>query len=126
LGLLADHEPTIRQWAILSLGERDNTEIREGLLRAASDGDRETTEEAFLALAERRDPRVVPLLRRHLEVAPEVGDIAVEAAGEAADPELHAALVALREWWDLDDELLSEAIERCGESARGRWRESDL
>lgn len=113
LSLLATGEPTVRQWAILSLDSRDSSEIKEGLLRAATDGDPETKEEAFLALAERKDPRVVSLLRRYLEEADEVGELAIQAAREAGSPDLSSALMRLREWWDLDSELIDEAISRC-------------
>lgn len=73
LGLLASDSAEVRQWAILSLGSRDHAEIRDGILSAATNGDPETKEEAFLALAERRDDRVVALLRRHLEGGVEIG-----------------------------------------------------
>ena len=39
--------------------------------------------------------------------------LAVEAAQLIADPQLYADLCVLREWWDVDKELLEDAISAC-------------
>jgi hypothetical protein len=55
---------------------------------------------------------MVPALRKEL-ASDSVGRLAVEATALIGDPALHPLLVALRDWWDVDERLLGEAIEAC-------------
>jgi hypothetical protein len=68
--------------------------------------------EAIVGLARRKDARAVPAIAAEL-ASGEVGTLAVEAASLIGDLTLHPALVALRDWWDVDVELLDEAIQAC-------------
>ena len=67
--------------------ELDAPEIREALIERVEDEVAVIRGEALLALAERKDPRVVPLIRREL-LGPFEGDWAVEAAGLTGDQSL--------------------------------------
>jgi hypothetical protein len=42
-----------------------------------------------------------------------VGKLAVEAATYLADAQLLPPLLALERWWDVDPELLADAIAAC-------------
>jgi HEAT repeat protein len=111
--LARDTRAPVRRWAVFGLGwttSREGSRARQALLAATQDPDDEVTGEAFIGLALRGDKRVVPLLREYLQSSGFVGTLAVQAAKEIADPSLIDALVALREWWDADVELLEEAI----------------
>jgi hypothetical protein len=55
---------------------------------------------------------VLTALSRELE-SDAVGSLAVEAAALIGDPQLLPALIALQDWWDVDEESLGEAIRAC-------------
>jgi len=55
---------------------------------------------------------VLPILQHEL-ASNWVAVFAVEAAGLIGSPSLHAMLVDLREWWDVDRKLLEQAILAC-------------
>jgi HEAT repeat protein len=112
--LSEDKVDEVRDWATFSLGSEgwDSPAIREALIRRLSDDHFDTRSEALIGLAVRKDARVLPALKMALE-ADCVGSLAVEAAREIGSPELHEALLELRSWWDVDTELLDEAIESC-------------
>ena len=65
--------------------------------------------EAFVGLARRKDERVIDALKKELS-SDSVGALAVEAAEMIASKDLIPHLVALRTWWDVDTELLEQAI----------------
>ncbi len=110
-----DEDEDVRDWAVFGLGSQVDTDsiaVREALYRRIDDVHEDTRDEALVGLARRGDERVVePLLGRLRSES--VGKLAVEAAMEIGDERLHDALVSLREWWDVDNDLLTEAIERC-------------
>jgi HEAT repeat protein len=114
--LTGDLEAHVRDRATFALGslvEMDTPDLREALVERLSDEDDDTRAEAIMGLAQRRDRRVLTVFRRELE-SDSVGSLAVEAAVLIGDPELHPALVALRSWWDDDEEMLEEVIRaRC-------------
>jgi HEAT repeat protein len=120
IALSADENDHVRDWATFGLGSQidtDTPEIRETLIRRIADPHDDTRAEALMGLARRRDKRVVEPLRQELS-SECVGTLVVEAAREIGDARLYSALVALQEWWDLDEALLEEAIARCaGEPA---------
>ncbi|MDR3636956.1 MAG: HEAT repeat domain-containing protein [Isosphaeraceae bacterium] len=113
--LTRDPEAHVRDWATFSLGtqvETDTPELRQALAERLGDDDDDTRCEALVGLARRGDERVLPAL--HKELSSElVGTLAVEAAALIGRPELHPVLVALESWWDVDKELLDEAIRAC-------------
>lgn len=118
--LSEDEDEAVRDWATFSLGSQgsaDTPEIREALYRRLGDGDFDTRSEAMIALAERKDQRVVPFVAEAL-ISDSVGALAVEAAGTIGSPDLLPALVELRSWWDVDTALLESAIRNCGEAER--------
>jgi HEAT repeat protein len=111
--LTSDSDVGVRDWATFGLGSQmdaDRPEIREALLSRTTDEDFDTRGEALVGLAKRRDARVVEALLEEL-ASDNVGSLAVEAAKEIADPRLRSVLEELRSWWDVDPELLQEAIE---------------
>jgi HEAT repeat protein len=113
--LTGDPETHVRDWATFALGsqvEMDTPALREALVERLADEDDDTRCEALVGLARRGDRRVRTALCKELE-SDSVGSLAVEAAALIGDPELHPALIALRNWWDVDEELLEEAIEAC-------------
>lgn len=120
LDLCRDSSPDVRDWATFGLGtlmEADTPEIREALLERAEDSDFETRGEALLGLAKRGAPGALGLVIDALE-AEVVGALAIEAAWElgsagVADAELWSALVALASWWDVNEDLLAQAISAC-------------
>jgi HEAT repeat protein len=115
LRMLTDTDDEVRNWATFGLGSQtseDSAEIREALLLAAEDRHAETRGEALVGLAQRRDPRVLPLLEQELGAAL-VGPLALEAARDLAAAELVPALEALAGRWDVDEALRVEALEAC-------------
>lgn len=117
--LSRDTTVCVRDWATFglgSLGEVDTPAIRDALLERAHDPDCDTRGEAFLGLSNRADLRAVPFLKAILE-SESVSKNEVEAARNYALPELVEALQKLMGRWDLDDELLAEAIAMCSAQA---------
>lgn len=117
--LSRDPDPEIRDWATFGLGthiELDTPEIREALLARTTDEHDEARGEALAGLALRHDPRVLEPLRQEL-CGDLVGVLAVQAAREMASPELLEALQELSEWWDIEPDLLAEAIQSCTRGA---------
>lgn len=117
--LSQDEDDEVRDWATFGLGtqlELDTPEIREALLALVADENDDVRGEAFAGLAIRHDKRVIEPLLKEL-TSGSVGRLAVEAARDIADPTLYPALVALKEWWDVDEELLEEALEATSNKA---------
>lgn len=114
-----DPEPLVRDWAVFALGvnrDLDTPALRTALLARLNDDAADTAGEAAVALARRRDARVLPVLVEHL-AGTDVGNLWVEAAAELAEPALLPALLALRDagWGDEDarPEVLDHAIASC-------------
>lgn len=117
--LSEDEDESVRDWATFSLGSQgdvDTPEIRQALCRRLEDADFDTRSEAMIALAERKDRRVIPFIAAAL-ADDTVGALAVEAAGAIGSPDLLPALLELRSWWDVDAKLLETAIQDCGGGA---------
>jgi HEAT repeat protein len=115
IGLTSDPEAHNRDWACFALGtqvEVDTPELRDALAERLADDDDDARCEAMVGLARRGDLRVVPHLLKAL-ASESVWALEVESAALIADPRLHPELVALRGWWDVDEELLEEAILAC-------------
>jgi HEAT repeat protein len=113
--LTRDREVEVRDWATFALGtqvEADTPELREALVERLADEDGDTRAEAILGLARRGDRRMLPALREELARG-SVGTPVIEAAALIGDPQLYPLLVALQGWWDVDVELLAEAIRAC-------------
>jgi HEAT repeat protein len=109
-----DEDEDVRNWAVFGLGSQvdaDSAAVREALHRRIDDVHEDTRDEALAGLARRGDERVIDPLLARLR-SDEVGTLNVEAAREIGSPRLYEALVDLRKWWDVDDDLLAEAIER--------------
>ncbi len=80
--------------------------------------------EAFVGLARRADLRVIPYLCNEL-CSDRVGQLAVESAKILARPELVASLEKLSKWWDVDAELLADALAACSRSLDESVNHSD-
>ena len=123
--LSSDEDWDVRNWATFGLGtmvDIDTEAIRDALFQrllheAAGEGD-EIYGEALVGLAERKDPRLIPPLLQELSSNP-VGRLAVEAASIVGDPRLYSALIRLRDWWDLDRDLLESAIAQSARPTKG-------
>ena len=115
LELSADEDEDVRNWATFGIGsliDTDTSEIREALFQRLDESDHEIRGEALVGLARRGDERVVEYLLKELS-SNEVGTLAIEAARDIARPQLYPSLIKLKEWWDVDQELLEEAISAC-------------
>ena len=120
--LTRDPAAHVRDWATFALGSQvdvNTPALRDALVERLSDEDDDTRAEAFIGLAQRGDRRVLTDLRRELASA-SVGSLAVEAAALLGDPELHPALLALKDWWDVDVGSLEEAIRACSPPRNSR------
>jgi len=114
LRLSEDPDPETRDWATVGLGTQlseDSQRVREALCRRLHDDHLDTRAEALYGLALRGDKRVVPALQKELD-SDYVGKLVVRAAATIGDSRLHQSLKKLREWWDVDQQLLDEAIRR--------------
>lgn len=110
--LSQDKEAFVRDWATFALATQidlDTEQIRGALVNRLNDPDDDTRGEALVGLARRKDERVIAALKTEL-CSDCIGSLAIEAAELIASVELHPHLVALREWWDVDQELLERAI----------------
>ncbi|MEO5873517.1 MAG: HEAT repeat domain-containing protein [Streptosporangiaceae bacterium] len=119
LALMRDPEPGVRDWATMTLGARehnDTEEIRDAFFGLLEDDGDDVAGEAAVALAARRDARVLPVLEQAL-ADPLVGNLYVEAAACLGDSRLLPLLHALKAGGWQDDEpapeILDEAIEAC-------------
>lgn len=113
--LSRDLDEDTRDVATFGLGSQlliDSSDIRSALLARVNDLNKDTRSEALFGLAQRADMRVIGPLLSELS-SQTVGRLDVRAAAEVADPRLCEALVRLRTWWDVDEELLTTAIARC-------------
>lgn len=123
LALMADPDDDVRDWATFGLGtltDLDGPAVREGLVICLGDENLEVRDEALLGLARRRDPRLVPLLLVARLEEDSVGMLAVEAATYARDDRLFATLQELTTWWDVDSDLLAEALSACDPAQQAR------
>ncbi|MGK5557716.1 HEAT repeat domain-containing protein [Actinomadura kijaniata] len=120
LSLVADPQPRVRDWATMVLGARSNDSlpIRDAFAARLHDDEPEAdiAGEAAVALARRKDPRVLPVLLEQL-ADPHVGNLYVEAAEELANPALLPLLHQLKTGgWQADDsrpQALDAAIRAC-------------
>lgn len=115
IAMTRDLDDSNRDWAVMLLGQMkdlDSPQIMAALMRATKDNHFATRSEAVFALAVRGAPEARDLVRNLLEEEA-VGALAVEAAGYVASAELLPILEELRDWWDVDEELLGRAIEAC-------------
>lgn len=114
LDLTRDENSDVRDWATFGIGsliDMDSENIRQYLVDRLDDVNGDVRAEAMMGLARRHDDRVLDALAGELRT-PTVGTLVVRAASEFADRRLLPALLALRSWWDVDVELLNEAIGR--------------
>ena len=117
-----DSDSGIRDWATFGVGsilDVDSDEIRSALRSNLEDPDLDVQCEALVGLARRGDPSAVEATLRLLS-AESVGRLVVEATGLIGDPTLFPALERLATWWDVDQDLLDNALRECGESSKIR------
>ncbi|MFE3073350.1 HEAT repeat domain-containing protein [Streptomyces sp. NPDC059247] len=113
--LSTDSSDQVRDWATFGLGLEstgDTEQIRRALLDRVTDPDPDTAGEAFLGLARRGDRRILAALGAALD-APAPADILLQAACEAATPELLPALHRLRQRDALQPQRVDEAVTAC-------------
>jgi len=91
--------------------------VRDALAARVNDPHDDTRAEAIVALAQRRDKRAFPAVLAELTSGCE-GRLVLQAAKLLADDRLLAPLIDLRDWWELDRELLEEAIRWCDPALR--------
>jgi hypothetical protein len=127
IGLCADEDPEVRDWATCSLGRTlaadsddlqafyDTPQIRAALIARLDDTDSATRAEACAGLALRPVGNLVDLVGplRGLLARSDAGRIPVIAAGALGSAELYDSLLALRSWWTRDPALLDRAIRAC-------------
>jgi len=115
--LSADEDGGVRDFATFAVGELsrevDTPQIRAALWARIDDPHVDTRFEAMVGLAVRHDEGVVDWVAREL-AATNVYRLAVRAAAELGEPRLLPLLADLRRWWDIDEELLTQAIAACG------------
>jgi len=109
--LSADPDPTVRDWATFGLSQLDDDseQIRSALWDRVDDPHYNIRSEALAALAARHERALVDRVRAELQTD-YVGKLVVLAAAELADSALLEPLRSLRDWWDIDPELLERAI----------------
>lgn len=110
--LTQDTDSKVRDWATFGIGtisEVDTPEVRDALADRMADADDDARGEALVGLARRKDQRVVEALKRELS-GECIGTLSVEAAELIGSAELRSLLLELRDWWDVDAELLERAI----------------
>ncbi len=95
----------------------DSAVVRDALAARVNDPHDDTRAEAIVALAQRRDKRAFPAVLAELTSGCE-GRLVLQAAKLLADDRLLAPLIDLRDWWELDRELLEEAIRWCDPALR--------
>jgi HEAT repeat protein len=110
-----DDDARVRDWATFGLGSMldwDTPVLREALFERLSDTDYDTRHEAIVGLAKRKDFRVAPVISKEL-ASNCVERLVIEAILAIPSPEFYSQLIALKEWWDVDHELLDEVIKAC-------------
>jgi HEAT repeat protein len=114
ISMLKDDDRSNRDWAALLLSQTDlnGHDVQAALISAADDEDWDVRSEAISGMAVRKMPEALSALIKLLAEA-QVGTIGIEAAGIVANRALLAQLYELREWWDVDVELLEQAITAC-------------
>lgn len=120
INLTRDSVDDIRDWATFGLAEMadvDSTEVRTAFKQRLTDEHEDTRAEATVGLALRGDDVVKEPLLAEL-ASDRVGRLAVHSASLLADDDFLPLLIALREWWDVDAELLEHAIRRCDPAQR--------
>lgn len=83
LELMRDADEDVRDWATFGLGTLgtvDTPEIRDAFAERLNDSSADVVDEALAGLAQRRDPRAVPLILERLR-QPDVDDHTLESAG---------------------------------------------
>lgn len=116
--LSRDEVAHVRDWATFALAQMidlDTPTIREALAARLEDADYDTRCEAIVGLATRGDRSVIPIISKEL-ASDCVGSLVVEAAGMIPDLQFYPQLIALRQWWDVSESTLNEAIEACSPS----------
>ena len=113
--MMEDEDSDVRDWATMGIGsmaDEDTREIREALFKRLFDPDDDTSGEAMVGLARRKDNRVLEPLLNELKKR-NAGNLLIEAAMELGDPRLYGLLLSLKQTEDADTSYLDEAIKRC-------------
>jgi HEAT repeat protein len=113
--LMRDTDDQVRDWATFALGtqcETDSPAIHDALADRLTDADDAVRCEAMVGLARRADRRVLTALHEEL-ARRSVSTLAIEAATLICEPQLITELIALRERWDGDKDILEQAIRAC-------------
>lgn len=114
--LSADEDGDIRDWStfglvnLVEIYEIDDQRIRDAFFARVNDRHYDARAEAFYGLAVSKDMRGVEPLKKYLTNSNTVGTLSIKASLAFASSELYEPLLALKKWWDLDDDLLNKAI----------------
>ena len=122
IDLTEDPDDQVRNVATFGLGTQtdlDAPNVRAALGRRLADEHQDVRDEAIVGLARRRNGGLLPIVAARIQ-HDEVGKLAVEAAAYLSDPILLAPLQDLETWWDLDPDLLNEALACCDPQDRAR------
>jgi hypothetical protein len=124
--LTTDPDLRVRDWACFGLGQQlhevDTAELREALvarLDDLDDLDNDTRYEAMRGLARRRDPRVVPYVRRALtRPSGDLHPMEMISAGALCDPDLHDLVLDRVDGWpDSETSQMADVVRRLTDPA---------
>lgn len=124
LELMHDEDSSNRDWStfLISSSDVDSDDISRALLKNANDPHEDTKDEAILGLAKRNHPKALELVISRLGDE-WIGDLAIEAAGFLASPDLLPILKEIRQSWNGEDTtLIDAAISSC----RNQYRDDQF
>lgn len=122
-----DRNDKVRDWATFYIGSQlsfDGADVRQALKDRLDDSDFDTRCEALVGLARRGDESAVRSLKKWL-AGDNVSMMMIEAAGYYGRSDIVPLLEELRSWWDVDPELLEDAIAHCSGERRNEWWDTD-
>ncbi len=119
--LSRDRNKSIRDWATFALGSQIDTntrDIRDALAARLNDSDCDTSAEAAVGLARRKDSRAIPFIVKNL-TSTNLSSLYLEAAEESGDPRFLPILRKLLNdpdqgsWEKVERRAIRKAIAKC-------------
>jgi HEAT repeat protein len=123
--LSKDSDSDVRDWATFGLGSMiaTNTEaIRNALYERIDDTDEDTSSEAMVGLALRKDERLMPFLLARFEQKPN-WILPLEAAEVLADPRLLPTLYRYKDHWTEEKNWIYDHLEDAIAACEGHPRQ---